>query len=447
MDTPIYDFVKEYAGSRNVRAHMPGHKGKSFLGFEQFDITEISGADVLYRAKGIIRRSEENAARIFSSAKTVYSTEGSSLSIRAMLYLIKRYALERGERPLILAGRNAHKAFISACALLDIDVDWIFPENGSYLCMNLSGERLKCILSGYEKKPTAVYITAPDYLGNSPDINELAQVCRSLGVLLAVDNAHGAYLNFLSKNLHPISNGADICCDSAHKTLPALTGGAYLHISNSAPEFFADNAETAMELFSSTSPSYLVLSSLDYLNQYLCGDYAKKLSRFIMKMDGLKSRLCGFGYRLEGEEPLKLAISCREYGYSGNELALALEKLGIYCEFSDPDYLVMMLTPENDSGDLERIEKGLLSVERKPPIPSQRFALPAPEQVIRPHDAIMLGSCEIPTLGSEGRIAASLSVSCPPAVPIVSLGERISGEAVKMLCHYGIDRVRVLRLP
>ena len=87
MNTPIYDFVKKYAESECARFHMPGHKGKSFLGCESLDITEIAGADVLYSAKGIIKESEENASRLFGTERTLYSTEGSSLAIRAMLYL------------------------------------------------------------------------------------------------------------------------------------------------------------------------------------------------------------------------------------------------------------------------------------------------------------------------------------------------------------------------
>ena len=122
MKTPICDFVNEYNKSGKLRLHMPGHKGKDFLGIEGYDITEISGADVLYNADGIIRESEENAARLFGTAKTVYSAEGSSLSIRAMLYLAVIYAKENGRKPIVAAGRNAHRVFMTAAALLDFEI-------------------------------------------------------------------------------------------------------------------------------------------------------------------------------------------------------------------------------------------------------------------------------------------------------------------------------------
>ena len=114
MKTPICDFVEKYAREGKTRLHMPGHKGVPFLGIEYRDITEVDGADVLYSADGIISESEKYAAAIFGSGKTKYSTEGSSLCIRAMVYLIKLYAMINGKKPEILAFRNAHKTFIPA---------------------------------------------------------------------------------------------------------------------------------------------------------------------------------------------------------------------------------------------------------------------------------------------------------------------------------------------
>ena len=102
-----------------------------------------------------------------------------------------------------------------------------------------------------------MYVTSPDYLGGMQDVAALAEVCHRYGTLLAVDNAHGAYLRFLRPSRHPLDLGADLCCDSAHKTLSVLTGGAYLHIARTAPTSLAENAKEALALFGSTSPSYL----------------------------------------------------------------------------------------------------------------------------------------------------------------------------------------------
>ena len=125
METPIADFVRRYADSGMIRAHMPGHKGKSFLGCETLDITEIQGADSLYEAEGIIRRSESYAGELFGSGRTVYSTEGSSQCIRAMLYLA--LTCGNGSRTVV-AARNVHRAFVYAAALLDFEIVWLWPE-------------------------------------------------------------------------------------------------------------------------------------------------------------------------------------------------------------------------------------------------------------------------------------------------------------------------------
>ena len=237
MTTPIVDFVRRYAQFGTARLHMPGHKGQSLLGCEPWDITEIRGADELYEAEGIIAQSEANATRLFGTAHTYYSTEGSSQCIRAMLCLAMQGAPRTGKRPVLLAARNAHKALLYAAALLDFDIRWLWPapeDTGALCSCPVTVQALSAALeelAGQGRAPFGVYLTSPDYLGGMQDIAALSAVCDAHGVPLLVDNAHGAYLRFLPQNCHPIAQGAAMCCDSAHKTLPVVTGGAYLHLS------------------------------------------------------------------------------------------------------------------------------------------------------------------------------------------------------------------------
>ena len=445
MKTPICDFVKGYAKSKKLRLHMPGHKGKKLLGAEALDITEIDGADVLYSATGIIKQSEEWASKLFGTAKTLYSTEGSSLAIRAMLYLAMLSQDNRQGRPIIVAARNAHKVFMTASALLDFDIAWIFPENNdNIVSCPISDEQLDKFLSEMAKKPIAVYITSPDYLGNQADIASLSAVCHKHGVLLLVDNAHGAYLRFLPENSHPIALGADICCDSAHKTLPVLTGGAYLHISKNAPKLFCDMAERAMSLFASTSPSYLILQSLDAANKYLCRNYEKKLSDFILKVDCLKKHLAENGYTLIGNEPLKITISAKPYGYRGDELAQILSEENIICEFCDADYLVLMLTPELTKKDLRRIEKSLTKIKPRAEITEKMPTLNVPKKKMSPREALFSKQVTHPLEDCCGKILASANVSCPPAIPIAVCGEVIDESVISVMKYYGIRECSVI---
>lgn len=444
MNTPICDFVKKYAASGATRLHMPGHKGKNFIGIESLDLTEIDGADDLYHPRGIILESEANASRLYG-ARTFYSTEGSSLCIRAMVYLAIKRARKNNRKPFILAGRNAHKSFLYACALVGADIKWIFSDNQTYHACKVGAEKLNDVLSALNEKPCAVYITSPDYLGNTADIKGLSEVCRKHGVLLLVDNAHGAYLKFLEKSLHPIDLGADMCASSAHKTLPCLTGGAYLQLSEAASVAFASQAKNAMSAFGSTSPSYLVLEALDNLNAYLANGYAEALKKTIFRIDRLKSKLSEVGFRICGDEPLKLTLSPKEYGYTGKEIDAYLQKNSIVCEFCDEDFIVFMFTPETEKETFDKLENLLVSlplrekITRIPPSPG------IPEKTLSVKDAFLSDSEVIPVKEAKGRILSTVSLSCPPAIPIAVSGEVIDEKILRCFEYYEIAECEVVK--
>lgn len=440
METPIVDFVRDYAAQNAVRLHMPGHKGRALLGPEPYDITEIPGADVLYAPEGVIRRSEENAARLFGSLRTVYSAEGSSLCIRAMLALVKGHAAEQGKAARILAGRNAHKVFVLAAGLLGLELSWLYgEENDGVLRCRVTAEEVDRALC--KEDCAAVYLTSPDYLGDTADLPAIAAVCRRHGTLLLVDNAHGAYLRFLSPSRHPLDLGADLCCDSAHKTLPALTGAAYLHFAASVPSLAA-RAEAAMQLFASTSPSYLILQSLDACNALLVGDYPARIRETAARVDALKARL---PFPQRGDEPLKLCLCPKARGWTGDALAARLAQQGIVCEFADPDNLVFMFSPENSEDDFRALEEALASVPAREPIRSAPPVSGVPEIVCAPREALFAPQEELPTAHCLGRVLAAPTVSCPPAVPIVCCGERITARSLALLRYYGIERCLVMK--
>ena len=444
MDSPIADFVKSYAASGAARFHMPGHKGRGPLGCEALDITEIAGADSLYEAEGIIARSEENAGSLFGTGRTLYSTEGSSQCIRAMLHLILQNR-KPGTAPVVLAARNVHKAFIYAAALLDFRPEWLWPEgeSNSLLGCPISPKGVAAAMDALPEPPAAVYITSPDYLGNLADIRGIAAAVHERGSILAVDNAHGAYLHFLGSPLHPMDLGADICCDSAHKTLPALTGGAYLHISKSAPAAFARKARQAMALFGSTSPSYLTLASLDLCNVYLTGNYRKELAESCLELEKLKVRLRDRGWGVEPSDPLRLTIAAPGAS-SGLELAGLLRERGIECEHADGDYLVLMFTPSNTPEELEILEAAL-GYAPAPPAEKKSLPLPRGEGAMPLRRAMFAPQETVPAQKALGRICGAPTVACPPAVPIAVSGERIDREAVELFLRYGLETVDVVK--
>ena len=470
MTTPIVDFVRRYAQSGTSRLHMPGHKGQSLLGFEPWDITEIKGADELYGADGIIAQSEANATRLFGTVHTYYSTEGSSQCIRAMLCLALQAAPAAGQRPVLLAARNAHKALLYAAALLDFDIQWLWPapqDAGALCSCPVSAAKLTGALQGLVqqgKRPFGVYITSPDYLGGVQDIAALTEVCRDFGVPLLVDNAHGAYLHFLPQGgQHPIALGAAMCCDSGHKTLPVVTGGAYLHLGKNAPVQDEVAVRNALALFGSTSPSYLILQSLDKCNQILSEGYPLRLLQCCGHLTRLRRELneaaaakhCPGPLALESE-PLKVTLDAAVLGLSGTELAEKLRAAKIECEYADPRYLVLMFTPDNPPQDFERLSAAVLRI-------AEELAGPVtlPEETAGEfaelerglhrrctiRQAVFAPQEQLPAEQAVGRICAMPTVSCPPAGPIVVSGEQITPAAAAWMKRYHVEDVSVIREP
>lgn len=434
MKTPIYDFLSSYRGSGTARFHMPGHKGRGRVGAEAFDITEIKGADVLYAPDGIIAESQEVCRELFGTLATYYSTEGSTLAIKAMLATALRERAENSSKT-VLAARNVHRAFVNAAALLDLDVEWIYPNDESHLvACDITVSDVETALRNMTVTPFAVYITSPDYLGNMQDVRGIAKLLEKHKIPLLVDNAHGAYLAFLGESRHPIAEGAAMCADSAHKTLPALTGGAYLHVSRKY-ERFLDSAIDMLSLFASTSPSYLTLASLDLCNAYIEDGYRDRLAKTVDRIQGIKAKFT----LSDSIDPLKLVVDA--------SIADDLRKYGIECEFSDDEYTVLMITPENTDDELSKLESALDEIlpnikrSEKKALPSLRAkrAMSLREAMLSPHERIA-------TADAVGRVLATATVSCPPAIPIAVSGEIITDAHIDLFRRYGIDSVDVVKL-
>lgn len=450
METPIYDFLKEYSKKDPLRMHMPGHKGyapenildnNNLNALYSLDITEIHGADSLFEADGIIKKSEENAARLYNSAETVYSCGGSTLCIQAMLCLMKQ------ENRRVIAGRTVHKAFLNACILLDLNITWVYPkeENGI-----LSG---KYDIADFEKaladadgKSCCVYITSPDYMGNIADIKSLSEISHKYNAPLLVDNAHGANLAFTPDNLHPMTLGADLCCDSAHKMLPCITGCAYLHTSN---EKYKGRLKSAMNMFGSTSPSYLMLMSLDLCNRFLAENARENIAEIYKATINMKKRLFEkYSYIFgSGQEILHIVIDTAKMEICGNELAEKLESLGCYPEYSGNDAVILLLSASQKAEDILSLEKILekcMPIKKVKQTKINPPSFPKPYAVMDIRSAALCSSEIIKIENSIGRICADVRVPCPPAIPIVISGELIDKKAVDTMRFYGIKEVAVV---
>jgi arginine/lysine/ornithine decarboxylase len=197
-----------------------------------------------------------------------------------------------------------------------------------------------------------------------------------------------------------------------------------------------------MALFASTSPSYLIMQSLDLANLYIASGYRERLEAFAEAVAGMKKRLIDRGFTLVGDEPLKLCLQAKSYGWQGLELAAWLGAQNVICEFADPDYVVLMLSCDMD---LKPLEEALMELPKKEPILQAPPILPRPKTAMSVRNAVMAPCEELPVADCLGRTLADYGVSCPPAVPIVVCGEEISPESLACLEYYGVEKCRVVR--
>jgi arginine decarboxylase len=461
LKTPILDFVKEYQSKNMSRFHMPGHKGESFLGCEPMDITEIQGADELYEPRGIIYESEKNAAQLFSAAATFYSTEGSSLCIRTMVGLLvvsdETCSVSKTNRPWILAARNIHRSMMDACVLFDVSLFFLPTHTSLTRCtVKIDLEEVENIFCHASRLPAAVFVTSPDYLGQETDIASLAKLCHQYQVFLFVDHAHGAYQNFLEPSGSVLAAGADMCCESAHKTLPVLTGGAYLHLSEPANQQFGGQVRRMMNLLGSTSPSYLTLASLDACNAYISAGYREKLHQTVKRRNICCRCLEQAGWQILCCEPLKIVFYASATGVDGRKMAQQLREAKMECEYADRDFVVCMMTPETKENDWKRLETWAVShvPEKKnrqhfQKVSGQTVYVPGmdvTEKLLKVRKAALSPAEVIPVSEAVGRIVSHDVISCPPAIPIAVCGETITKSMAKTFTDYGILNVFVVKL-
>lgn len=425
MNTPIHDFLANYSKSGTVRCHMPGGKGDN----NPFDITEINGADSLFECNGIIYESEKNASSLFGTGSTLFSCGGSTLAVQGMLATLK----ETTEKSTVIAGRYCHKSLINSCILLDFDIKWAYPKE--YLGTDIDPEEIERLI---DEDTAAVFINSIDYYGGEADISAVSEICRKHNIPLLVDNAHGAYRVFTGN--HPIALGADMSADSAHKTLPVLTGGAYLHLKKPG---LRDRAKNAMNMFGSSSPPYLIMDSLDLCNAFI-NEKKDEALQIIDDIAILKGRLTDMGYKLKKSDPMRITIDTADYGYKGSDFGEILRKLGAECEMCDENYIVLLFSVAQSPDDLIKLYKYLASIEKKPSLTPEEHIILRPERILSPRKAYYSRKTTVKTKDALGKICGGVHTPCPPCVPLIMPGERINEDGITELLRYGVEEVSVV---
>lgn len=447
INAPLYRAVKEYCAASPSRFHTPGHKAAIrsplhgiFGPMLKLDVTELPETDSLFDAGGAIFDAETLAAREFGMGATLFSSGGATLCIQAML----RLASARGRR--VICARNIHRSAVNAMAMLGLDPVFVWP--GQFAGSGLPGViRPSDIEDAAVKNPgaCAVFLTSPDYYGTISDIKTIAEICRRHGLLLLVDNAHGAH--FLAvRRFHPIVLGADMCCDSAHKTLPVLTGGAYLQIRRGS--FSYRDAKDAMALFGSTSPSYPVMLSLDIARAWISAEGSAAFDSTINEVEKLRRLCASIGCFTPPEavfDPARMTIDTASVGINGDSAAKLLRTNGIFCEMWDSRHVVLLPSPFNSRQDFAKLRKAIRALPVSAPLRLERHNFEPPRREIPLRDAVCAPSEAVSVSCSAGRIAAEAKCPCPPGVPVVIPGEKITPDAANALKNYGVFMIKVVK--
>lgn len=446
VTTSIHDFIAGYLEKDTVSFHMPGHKGShiyrrfGYHGFLErmmdYDITEIAGADNLFQAEGIIKSVQDHYAKLYNCKKSYILVNGSSGgNIAAVLASVNR------GRQLIMA-RNCHKSVFNALILGGIRPVYAYPEmieefgiSGAVAPMEI--ERL------IKENPDAdaVMITSPNYYGVCSDIRSIAEIAHQYGKVLIVDEAHGAHLHF-SDALPPsaIRCGADLVINSTHKTLASFTQSAALHYNTDLVDQYI--LEDKLQCIQSTSPSYLLMTSMDLSakimenhGKVLMEEWIQNLTAFyerIAKIPGVKTM-----GRMEGLDWTKINLSLGELGITGAQLDRILTNdYNIYIELFTGDWIMAMTGIGNTKDDYDRFANALEDISMRtresgleihrtehktgsliPPKQAEMFEIPAAKKRVRLTD-------------SEGMICGSSIIPYPPGIPLICPGERIEADAI-----------------
>lgn len=440
----IYDELISYSQSSAYPFHMPGHKrnlsGDILNEISKIDLTEIDGFDNLHDAEGILLNAQNRAAQLYGATESFFLVNGSTCGI---LSAISACVPKGG---WLMMGRNSHKSVYHAAYLLGLHTTYLYPKQveGFSFCSGVTLEDVKSAYQAFIKnhpkeKISAVLITSPTYEGVVSEVKEISEYLHEKNIILIVDGAHGAHFGMVPElPEHSNQSGADIVINSTHKTLPAMTQTAILHLNGK----FVDSGRLKryLRIYQSSSPSYILMASIDRAVQWMQNNKEELFGNFLIKRRELNQHLkeCE---RLKifsdtQSDPCKLVISTRETCWTGKELYDRLRlNYGLQMEMMEEDYVVAILTIMDTEEGLKRLPKAVLEIDYE--IDSEmvqgKKKIKSGVQWQNLHakayctiEEAMLGNQEeISLIEANNRICAEYIYIYPPGIPILAPGEII----------------------
>lgn len=444
--------------------HMPGHAGARLFHDEYasaliaVDTTELASSDDLHDPSGPALRAMQEASRVYGSKESLFVTTGSTTGIHVML------AAVAAPDTFLLLPRTVHLSVLNALSLLDLRYAFIalpqVDKNSVYLYPQLTKDVLAAALERYPQA-TDVLLVSPDYYGQSADLMELAKLSHNHGCRLLVDEAHGSHFTF-APDLFPddaMSSHADMCVQSLHKTLPALTMASQIHISREAVASGRISVRRVWEmlrLFETSSPSFVIAASAEYAIAWMesmgsralserSGDIRCFLER-IQPVLGSQPIMCR-DHR--SADRMHLVLMTDKHEFSAADLMKALEKKGIDVEFADLLRLVLIISPWHTSKDFDDLVQAISASVEELRLAGKISAQDAfetdrqwgcllcsiPEKCLPLRTAVFggLDTDSIELSSAQDRISASIIAPYPPGIAVLWPGEKISAQHLTLL--------------
>ncbi|MEK4423551.1 aminotransferase class I/II-fold pyridoxal phosphate-dependent enzyme [Solibacillus sp. FSL K6-1523] len=445
-ERPIVEALQKFIKEKPLSLHVPGHKNGSHSNLPLeiknaliYDVTELTGLDDFHNPEEAILEAEQLLAQTYGANKSFFLVNGSTVGNLAMIYA----TCQQGDT--IIVQRNAHKSVFHALELVGVDPVYIAPRwhEQSQTAGSVQLEQLEQAINSYPEAK-AVVLTYPTYYGiTAKDIEKQISYCHEKGIPVLVDEAHGAHLTV--SNQLPASAldlGADVVVQSAHKTLPAMTMASFLHIKSTRVD--VQKINHYLRMLQSSSPSYLLLASLDDARQYVMS-YSEKDFVYLMEkrnqlIESLRT-LTGLEV-VEVDDLLKLIV--RAPGYTGFELKVALEKRKIFVELADANQILLIL-PLLKHGDAYlladlriQMKEALIHLKKSQghaiQLNQSKFEMSA---VTKPElSFVQIEHAEkewVPYVKAMGRIAAATLIPYPPGIPLFIPGEKITAAKLNQL--------------
>lgn len=458
QQTPLFDQLLLHAGSNPLSYHVPGHKNGAvfpdeakhyFENILKLDVTELTGLDDLHSAEGVILESETLLADLYGAKRSFFLVNGSTVGNLAMILS----SLNEGDQ--VLVQRNSHKSIMNGIRLAKADPVFLNPEYHLDWAV-AGGVSLEVVKEATKQFPAAkvLILTYPNYYGLAYEIKEIIKFAHEQNIAVLVDEAHGVH--FAVNPLFPesaIALGADIVVQSAHKTLPAMTMGAYLHFNSNLQS--VDKLTSYLQMLQSSSPSYPLMASLDLARSYL-GTYSKEdISYLIQSVEGFKNQLDSLSdikvltserYKVD---PLKVTIQSTK-GLSGYEVQQLLEREGVYTELADPINVLLILPllkkdmffPFDDT--IGKIHKALKNTcKTKAQAEPIKSSEPFSALSVSYKEMEQLTNLVIPLEESAGKICAEMIIPYPPGIPLILPGEKITKKAIEELIRLLKNKAKI----